>query len=473
MTELWPHQRAAVDFIAPLGRGMLAMDMGTGKTLAALALLEEWGCKRVLILCPKSVVSVWPQEFQKHTGQTWRVVPLEKGSVGKRTQKLTTALLCSEADQRPCAVILNYDAVIHKPLGPNKKEKGVLVSTPWDCVIMDESHRIKSPGGKQSLVVSQIARNSEHPLGLTGTPMPHSPLDVYAQFRAIDPRVFGYRFDDFRERYAVMEERSRWIPERNGQRGRRQTYHEITGYQNLGELHDRMYTATYRVTSDEVLDLPDVMDVERYCLLAPKAKRIYDALETDLIAEIESGLVTAQNALTQLLRLAQVANGFAVDAATNETHQVGTEKAELLADVLEDLPGDEPLVVFCRFHNDLDTVHGVVAEAGRTSCELSGRRNELAAWQAGETNVLVAQLQAGGLGVDLTRARYQVYFALDFNLGSYLQTRKRIHRPGQTRNVTYIHLIAAGTVDDRVYAALAQREQVVTGVLNGLIRQAA
>ena len=98
-------------------------------------------------------------------------------------------------------------------------------------------------------------------------------------------------------------------------------------------------------------------------------------------------------------------------------------------------------------------------------------RNELAAWQAGQGNALVVQLKAGGLGVDLTRAHYQIYFSLDYNLGDYLQTRKRIHRPGQTRAVTYLHMIAAGTVDHAVYAALAKREEVATSVLAGLRRR--
>lgn len=463
MTALWPHQQAAIDKIAPLGRGMLAMDMGCGKTLTALELLRVWDCRRVLILCPKSVVQVWQKEFCKHLGSAWRVVALDNGTVAKRAEQVQTAVLCSDCDGSRLAVVVNYDALTYHPLGPMKTQKGVLLDTPWDCLVMDESHRLKSPHGRQSMVAREIADKTTHRLGLTGTPMPHSPLDIWGQFRAIEPRLYGWRYKEFEAKYAV------WGPERTTREGR--TFREIEGFQNTGDLHRRMYTHAYRVKSDDVLSLPETMDIERYCLLEPKSRRVYDALETDLRAEIEDGTVTAANALTKLLRLAQVANGFTKDDETGETRQIGSEKADLLADVIADIPQEEPLVVFGRFHHDLETVHAVCRKSGRRSCELSGRIDELASWQSAGNDgptVIAVQLKAGGLGVDFTRARLQVYFALDYSLGDYLQTRKRIHRPGQTRNVTYIHLIAAGTVDEDVHAALATRQDVVNSVLDGL-----
>jgi len=79
--------------------------------------------------------------------------------------------------------------------------------------------------------------------------------------------------------------------------------------------------------------------------------------------------------------------------------------------------------------------------------------------------LLAAQLQAGGLGVDFTRSRYQIYYSLGFSLGDYEQSLKRIHRPGQTRSVLYIKLISQGTVDEKVRDALAERKQVVEKIL--------
>jgi SNF2 family DNA or RNA helicase len=91
--------------------------------------------------------------------------------------------------------------------------------------------------------------------------------------------------------------------------------------------------------------------------------------------------------------------------------------------------------------------------------------DELKQWQAGEAPVLAVQIDSGGVGVDLTRARYSVYYSLGFSLGSYEQSLARIHRPGQTRPVEYIHLLAQDTVDEQVMVALARRADVVNSVL--------
>lgn len=117
---------------------------------------------------------------------------------------------------------------------------------------------------------------------------------------------------------------------------------------------------------------------------------------------------------------------------------------------------------------DLDVVHAVCQRLGRTSGELSGERDQWEAFQFGEAfDVLAVQIQAGGVGVNLTRAAYAIYYSVGFSLGDYLQSLARIHRPGQTRPVTYYHLVASGTIDERVYAALQARQDLVEAVLAG------
>jgi SNF2 family DNA or RNA helicase len=112
---------------------------------------------------------------------------------------------------------------------------------------------------------------------------------------------------------------------------------------------------------------------------------------------------------------------------------------------------------------------------------LSGRTNGLRNWQEAEPplgavagvvtpwpQVLVVQQQSGGVGIDLTRARIAIYYSLGYSLADYMQSRARLHRPGQTRNVLYMHLIVAGTVDELVYQALSNRADVVASVVEGM-----
>jgi len=249
----------------------------------------------------------------------------------------------------------------------------------------------------------------------------------------------------------------------------------VVAFRDLNDLHERMYTRTFRCRTEDVLELPEATDVDRYCDLEPGARAVYESLKDELIAELEQGTVTADNALVKLLRLAQVANGTVKDDE-GEQRETGTEKASVLGEVLEELRAgyeeqQEPVVVFCRFWTDLDAVHRTAQGLGYTTAELSGRRNDLAGWQQGCADVLAVQLQAGGVGVDFTRARYCIYYSHSYSLGDDEQSRARVHRPGQTRPVLYIHLIVRDTVDELVRAALQRKHEVVSYVVDDLLRR--
>lgn len=278
--------------------------------------------------------------------------------------------------------------------------------------------------------------------------MPHGLTDVYAQMRWIDISLFGPSFSAFRTKYCVM-----------GGFQRKQ----ITGYQRLDEFEALMSKVTYRV-GKEVLDLPPETHVTYYCDLGPEGRRVYKDLDDDFVARVLDGTVTAANAMVKVLRLQQVANGV-IKTDDGKEHRVDDSKMKLLADTLEDIGPDEPAVVFCRFHLDLDAVHEACRANGFGSLELSGRRDELKAWQDGAAQVLAVQIQAGGIGVDLTRARYSLFYSLSYSLGEYDQALARVHRPGQTRPVEHIHLVARNTVDVKIMRALERRAEVVNSIL--------
>lgn len=308
---------------------------------------------------------------------------------------------------------------------------------------------MKAPGGKLSMFLARLRDRAKRRGCLTGTPMPHSPLDAYAQCRFLDPGLFGTSYQRFRMRYAVMG-------------GYQQ--HQVVAYRNQDELAAKLDQIMYRVRAGDVLDLPPYQHITRTCALSPAERRVYVQLQTDLIAQVQGGLVTAANALVKLLRLQQVCSGFARREDGVDV-QVGTAKRELLADVLEDLPEREPVVVFCRFHHDLDTARQVAEASGRTCAELSGRRNDLELWQAGGADVLAVQIQSGGVGIDLTRARYAIYYSTSWSLGEFDQSLARVHRPGQDRPVVYVHLLAEDTIDEVVYESLDAKRDTVEAVL--------
>lgn len=481
-TTAWLHQRQAFHFAKSLNAVMLGMDMGTGKSKVAIALCEEWQAMFVVILGPRRALPVWPKQFRVHAEREWNViVPPLTAPVQKRAAYIEREMLLGLADGLPMAVCINYESAWRDQMA------AMLKHTRWNVMIGDESHRTKAPGGKASRFLQGLRKKSDRAIFLTGTPMPHSPLDIYAQYRALDTSIFGTSFSRFRARYAIM----------GGYEGR-----QVIGYQNMDELERKVGSIAFFCKSDEVLDLPPYHHTQELCELEPAARRAYNSMDEDFVAVIkdsdERGVpIIADNALVKLLRLQQLTGGWLRD--DNEVyHRVSTAKQELLSDVIEDIDVKEPLVIFGRFQNDLDAIIEACTKQGRKVAELSGRVKEsdvpqhllegrvtfegrqlkstlrpgkteygltVDATMREDIDVIAVQLQAGGVGIDLTRSRYGIYYSMGYSLGDYEQSLKRVHRPGQTRPTTYIHLVAAGTKDEEVYNALSERKAVVEALI--------
>ena len=420
----WAHQSAVALWYADRHAGMFSMDMGTGKTFAALLALRAMR---------------HPLEF----------VDLSRGSGKQRAARLQAAL--ATASGKCLVVVVNYESVWRSALAPT------IEAVKWAAIVLDESHRIKAPGGSASRYLARLASKQPHAkrLCLTGTPMPHSPLDLYGQFRFLDPQVFGTSFARMRARYAECDHR---FPSK------------VKAWRNQEELAARLDAHSWRVTADEVLDLPEVIHEVLPVEMSPAVMRFYRRLESEMTAELEQGTVTAANALTKLLRLQQATGGYAkVDATAMPVPIDGDpSKRIVLHDRLEDLPPQEPVVVFCRFRSDLEDVAATARQLGREYAEVSGERKDLERWQRGDAAILGVQMQSGGVGIDCSRAAYAFYYSLGFSLGDYEQSLARLRRPGQTRCVRYYHLVCEGTVDVQVYAALRERRNVIEAVLQKL-----
>jgi len=443
-TKPWAHQTRAYDFAYDKHGVLLALEMGCGKSKIAVDLCVNRQHRRVLIAAPLSVLNVWPREFSAHAAVPYDVLVLNKGTVLQKQATAAEHVALSTARQRPCAVVINHESLWRDPFG-----KWAMLGAGFDCAIIDESHRAKSHKGRLGRYLMNLGKRIDYRMMLTGTPAPHSLLDLFAQFRFIDPSVYGWTFFPYKSDYTVM----------GGFKGK-----QVVAFKNLDTLNKKFHSRAFVVKKKDALDLPEELKVNRTCTLSPKAQKAYADLENSFYAELETGEVTALNALTKLLRLQQVTSGFLkLDDGTIE--HLDTEKRDLLKDILEDL--QEPVIVFCRFTEDLRRVQQVTHELGRRYGEVSGARKDLTdeAKMPDNVDIMGVQIQSGGVGVDFTRAATAIYYSLGFNLADYLQSQSRLHRPGQKKNVTYIHLLAEGTIDERVAHILHRREHVINNIL--------
>lgn len=481
---LAPHQDGAVAFVEPRRAALLHMHMGTGKTFAVIYAVEKYVAARaakgkrdpfvVLVVCPRSVIPNWTAQVTKHAERTWHVAELGEAPVltrigeragrssigGARGGKLAVSAKAKWINALPkhveyasalgCEVfliVMNYDIVRNAPMTK------ALAKQKFDLTVADESHKAKAPKGATAKALWRIGVVSARRLALTGTPMPHSPLDIWAQFRFLDPTIFGTSFWVFRSEYAVM----------GGFKGK-----AVTSFRNIDRLKAKMAAITYQVGA-EVMNRAKPTSIDYEVDLGDRARAIYDSLDKTFSAEVKSGTVTATNALVKLLRLEQVTSGCvrldpeSIDDERARFEIVDDAKRDALADILEGLAPDEPVVVFARFRSDLDQISEVVgAEHYR---ELSGRRHNLGHWQKGGGRVLGVQIQAGGAGIDLTRACIAIYFSVGYSLGDFEQSLARVDRPPNARPIIIFHLIARNTRNRKVYEALMARKQVVEYVL--------
>lgn len=432
--------------IAPLGSSvMLADDMGTGKSKQIVDSVCDLGLKRVLIVCPKSVCAVWLQQFDRHQTIDCSLAVLSEKSVAVRAHIMNTRIMALGALDRTLVVVINYEAVWRGAVGT------VVKRTDWDMIVCDESHRIKSGRSVASKFFGRLPRpNGQRRVCLTGTPLAHSPMDAFGQYRFLDPTIYGVSYVRFRMRYGIM----------GGFQNK-----QVVSFQNMEEFNKKFYSIARRVQASDVLTLPDRQDIDHPVSLGETEKKIYTEMDKDFVTLVRGGLVSAANAAVKVIRLQQITSGFVRDELGVD-QRVGTAKQDALADIIDGLGINERVVVFCRFRADLGSVREVASKAGRASFELSGKCNTLVQWTSSTGGaVLAVQIQAGGVGVDLTKASKVVYYSMGTSLGDYEQSRARVHRPGQDRAVTYWHLIATGTRDVAVYRALRKRANVIEEIL--------
>jgi SNF2 family DNA or RNA helicase len=339
-------------------------------------------------------------------------------------------------------------------------DRGILLKYTWDLLIVDEAHRIKAPGGKASWNVMRMGKLAKSKRFLSGTPMPHSPLDIYAQYRALDSSVFGTRYDYFKYMYCIM----------GGYENK-----QVVEFKNLEDLNKKFFSIAHYVSSEDALDLPDKSDHILSCTLKPATMKVYNELNKEFITWVDEEEVTVTNALVKLLRLAQITGGYLVfDDKSDKI--IDDSKIDSVIEFLMDLPPKENVIIFCRFVNEINRLAEKIENKFSPDRSVGFICGFLdlpidfydGIWHATDTNTLIVQVQAGSEGLDFTAGHYAIFMSMGFSLGQYRQCKKRVHRPGQTKKTFYYHVIAENTVDQKIMDAIKKKQDIVDYILEEL-----
>lgn len=443
--KLFAHQQDTYDFALDTfekGKAVaLLADMGTGKSMMTIAItgtLEaDKGVKKMLVVCPKSIVGVWEDEFRKFADYRYALTVLD-GTMEKKRSSFN--YMQGAALQ---IIVVNYESCW-------RLETEIAKWNP-DLIVCDESSKIKTPSASQSKALHRLGRQSKYNIILTGTPITGSPLDIFSQYKFLDDSIFGTSFYLFRNRYAIL----------GGYQNRM-----IVGYRHLDELVEKVHSIAFRIKIEDAVDLPPFIDETRAITLEPKAQSLYKMLEQDCYAELANGEVTARNVLTQLLRLAQCTGGFIRDDIKGEAQQVSGAKLDALEDIIDTcLDEEKKVVVFARFVPEIEAIAAMLKKKKIGYAQIYGattdRADQVKKFQENpEIKVFIGQLQTTGMGLTLTAANVAVFYSLDFSYANYEQSRARIHRIGQKQKCLYIHLVGKGTVDEKILNALKHKGDI-------------
>ena len=464
------HQQAYLERFWEYPVAALFADMGTGKSFMLInnvALLYDKGkLNGVLIVAPKGVYRNWfDTEIPKHLPDhvEYRMALWSPSPRKAEAQALDNLFTVTE-DLK--ILVMNIEA-FSTPKGTKFATRFLLAHEAMMAI--DESTTIKTPNSARSKNTEKVGRGARYRRIMTGSPVTKSPLDLYQQCAFLSDGCLNLSsYYAFQARYAVTVERQL----------NTHSFKQIVGYRRLDELKEKMDRFAFRVKKEECLDLPEKLYVKREVDLTDEQIKAYNEMKTMALARIDGNLVSTVNALTQLMRLHQIVCGH-VKMDDGTVKELPNRRISELMSVVEE--SDGKIIIWANYRHDIEAIKIALSkEYGMTAVgmyygdtDMDERKRVVAEFQDPESEMrfFVGNPSTGGYGLTLTAANTMVYYSNSFDLEKRLQSEDRAHRIGQTKNVTYIDLIAVNTIDEKIVKALRCKIDIATQVLGEDIKQ--
>lgn len=500
-SRLYPFQQVGVEWLMNVEGALLGDEMGTGKTIQALAALKylDEDALPAVVVCPNTVKPTWRIEAAKWLPEA--NVYVVNGTAPERLKVIKAAAVDPAA-----LVVINYEAVRTfsrlAPFGslrlrrcnacagiptieasdgstaPGLDEKSCEVHTrllnelPAKTIIIDEAHRMKDPTAKQTRACWALLHGStvRHRWALTGTPLANNPVDVWSIMHGLAPSDFPSK-TRFIDRYGL------------------QSWNQWGGLQVVGlnpKTKDEFYAIFdphfRRMPKDLVLtQLPPKVRERRYVTMSPRQARAYKELASSFITRLEDGtLLVSPNNLVAQTRLLQLSSSYCTTVRNGDnpadwtvTLTEPSPKVDALVEILEDIGPDQSIVV-CAMHRQLIELasrrltklgieHRLIT-GGVTTWE---RERSLEEFQARRVKVLLFTVAAGGVGLTMTAANTIVFMQRSWSIVDNKQAEDRVHRIGSEihESINVIDLVTLGTIEEtvqipRLYEKLERLEEI-------------
>jgi len=463
----WKHQLSTM-FEAEKKRDYaLFHQVGTGKTLTAIMLCRRkmWLEKRpmrVLVLAPPIVLKNWQTEWLMASKFLPHEVGYTEGPGKKRATQFTD-------DKR--VMVTNYESLLMPEVF------AAICAWKPEIIIGDELHRLKSYTAKRTKNGIKLSKMPfvKYRIGLTGTPILNTPMDIFSQFHFLDKgETFGDNFFVFRSRY--FYDKNAGMPSQK----HFPDFRVRPGA--LQEITDKLSAKSSHVKKSQCLDLPPLVRKKILVNLGPEQKRLYKEMVKDFIAYIDGKAAVAQLALTKALRLMQIVSGFVTTEdidGNSGLHEIAENPRQTaLTELLEDMCQSSKVIVWACFKHNYRVIRQVCDTLKLPYVELTGetsasdRQAAIERFQSDPSiRVCIGNQGAGGIGATLTASNVAIYYSRNFSLEHDIQSEGRNYRGGSEihESVTRVDLVAEGTIDEAVLSRLENKEAVSAEMLRNLV----
>lgn len=470
--RLSPYQQVAAVHALKSEGYALFMEPGTGKTAVVISVIDnasmaQSGMYRAIVVCPSNVRMNWQNEFKKFSTVQGSCTVL-RGTQLARLGQIIDAMKAKPGDKYSI-VVCSYDVLV--------QSWDVLQKIQWDLGVLDEIHFIKSHRTKRYEYAIKLRDKCNTRMGLTGTPITNTPLDLYTQFEFLGPGRSGFRsWKAFKNFYAIHQQNE-------------DGFEQLVGLQNMPFMQERLSRQSFIIRKLEALpDLPPKQYHIEEVEMTTKQADVYRRLAQEMAIEIESMLnssrneaITVNNVLTKLLRLAQVTSGFLTYDAVYAEDGLTIERARSIeyfdpnpkldrcVELLKTRPELSKTIIWACWRPDLDAIYKTVQKAGFGVVRFDGSTNERDRIEAErafnndpDCRVFVGNPAAGGIGLNLlgyppgqgddcdTNCDCIIYYSQNWSPTARSQSEDRPNRRGTRVPTEIIDLCVAQTIDEEI-----------------------
>jgi superfamily II DNA or RNA helicase len=441
--ELRDYQKEGFNWMVRLSEwgvgACLADDMGLGKTLQALAILLRYAAKGPsLVIAPTSVCGNWMTEARRFAPTlSFRTMTADTGKQELEALGPFDVLVCSYGRMQQA------------------KSAEMLAGLSWQVAILDEAQAIKNMDTQRSRAAMKL--QAAFRLILTGTPIENHLGELWNLFQFIVPGLLG-SLENFNRRFALPIEK----------------YQDAQAKKDLKRL---VQPFILRRTKAQVLEeLPPRTEVQLEIDFSPEEMAFYEALRRQALERIaeDTGSGPGQKHLKILAEITRLRQACCHSSLVNPDIILPSSKLAAFSEILDDLlENRHKALVFSQFLGHLALVREHLEKKGVRYQYLDGatpgdqRQESIAAFQAGEGDVFLISLKAGGVGLNLTAADYVIHMDPWWNPAVENQASDRAHRIGQERPVTIYRLVTRNTVEEKIVKMHAHKRDLADSLLQG------